>query len=97
MELFRAAGVEPLIREAASVLADNHGILQADTLTGDDQEWLFKEIDPGGGAGPLQPVRLVPVQPERPGAGAAARAPASSAATSASAPSWSPSSRTPTG
>ena len=29
MELFRTAGVEPQIREAASVLADNHGILQA--------------------------------------------------------------------
>jgi putative polyketide hydroxylase len=48
MELFRAAGVEPQIRGAASVLADNHGILQADTLTGADQEWLFKQIDPGG-------------------------------------------------
>ncbi|GAA5017070.1 FAD-dependent monooxygenase [Kitasatospora paranensis] len=48
MELFRVAGVEPAIREAASVLAENHGILQADTLTGSDQEWLFKEIDPGG-------------------------------------------------
>jgi putative polyketide hydroxylase len=48
MELFRVAGVEPAIREAASVLAENHGILQADTLAGADQEWLFKEIDPGG-------------------------------------------------
>ncbi|WP_406302413.1 FAD-dependent monooxygenase [Streptomyces sp. NBC_00885] len=48
MELFRVAGVEAQIRQAASVLADNHGILQAGSLTGDDQEWLFKEIDPGG-------------------------------------------------
>ncbi|MET8681486.1 FAD-dependent monooxygenase [Streptomyces sp. NPDC004647] len=55
MELFRAAGAEPLIREAASVLADNHGILQAGSLTGDDQEWLFKEIDPGGGLARFSP------------------------------------------
>ncbi|MEW1909205.1 FAD-dependent monooxygenase [Kitasatospora sp. NPDC085895] len=48
MELFRVAGVESAVKEAASVLAENHGILQADTLSGDDQEWLFKEIDPGG-------------------------------------------------
>ncbi|WP_405889910.1 FAD-dependent monooxygenase [Streptomyces sp. NBC_00133] len=48
MELFRGAGVELEIRQAAAVLADNHGILQAGSLTGDDQEWLFKEIDPGG-------------------------------------------------
>ncbi|MDX6356847.1 MAG: putative polyketide hydroxylase, partial [Streptomyces sp.] len=48
MELFRAAGVEPQIRAAASVLAGNHGILQADTLTGAEQEWLFRQIDPGG-------------------------------------------------
>ncbi|MDH6114998.1 putative polyketide hydroxylase [Kitasatospora sp. MAP12-15] len=55
MELFRTAGVEPLIREAASVLAENHGILQADTLTGADQEWLFKKIDPGGALSRLSP------------------------------------------
>ncbi len=55
MELFRAAGVEPLIREAASVLADNHGILQADTLAGAEQEWLFKEIDPGGALARFSP------------------------------------------
>ncbi len=48
MEVFRRAGVEQEIRAAASVLADNHGILQAGSLTGEDQEWLFKEIDPGG-------------------------------------------------
>ncbi|WP_371498056.1 FAD-dependent monooxygenase [Kitasatospora sp. NBC_00374] len=56
MELFRAAGVEQAIREAASVLADNHGILQADTLTGADQEWLFKEIDPGGALARFSPT-----------------------------------------
>jgi putative polyketide hydroxylase len=55
MELFRAAGVEQEIREAASVLADNHGILQADTLAGLEQEWLFKEIDPGGGLARFSP------------------------------------------
>ncbi|MFJ6748838.1 FAD-dependent oxidoreductase [Streptomyces sp. NPDC091266] len=56
MELFRVAGVESQIREAASVLADNHGILQAGSLTGDDQEWLFKEIDPGGGLARFSPA-----------------------------------------
>jgi putative polyketide hydroxylase len=55
MELFRTAGVEPLIRRAASVLADNHGILQAETLTGANQEWLFKEIDPGGALARFSP------------------------------------------
>ena len=48
MELFRTAGAQPRIEVAASALADNHGILQAETLTGTDQEWLFKEVDPGG-------------------------------------------------
>ncbi|MDX2618059.1 MULTISPECIES: FAD-dependent oxidoreductase [Streptomyces] len=55
MEVFRTAGAERLIRDAASVLADNHGILQAGSLTGDDQEWLFKEIDPGGGLARFSP------------------------------------------
>ncbi|MGW2839426.1 FAD-dependent oxidoreductase [Streptomyces sp. NPDC001493] len=55
MEVFRAAGAEQLIRDAASVLADNHGILQAGSLTGDDQEWLFKEIDPGNGLARFSP------------------------------------------
>lgn len=50
MEVFRTAGAEAGIRRAASVLADNHGILQAGSLTGEDQEWLFKEIDPGVGS-----------------------------------------------
>ncbi|WP_432277541.1 FAD-dependent oxidoreductase [Kitasatospora brasiliensis] len=48
MELFRVAGIDAAIREAASILAPNHGILQAPSLTGAEQEWLFREIDPGG-------------------------------------------------
>ncbi|MFI0715835.1 FAD-dependent oxidoreductase [Streptomyces inhibens] len=56
MELYRVAGAERQIREAASILADNHGILQAPSLTGDDQEWLFKEIDPGGGLARISPA-----------------------------------------
>ncbi|WP_328969140.1 FAD-dependent oxidoreductase [Streptomyces sp. NBC_00239] len=55
MELFRVAGVERQIREAAAVLADNHGILQGGSLTGDDSEWLFKEIDPGGALARFSP------------------------------------------
>lgn len=55
MELFRTAGIEPAIREAASVLARNHGILQAESLTGDNQQWLFREIDPGGGLAAFSP------------------------------------------
>ncbi|MGW1728384.1 FAD-dependent oxidoreductase [Streptomyces sp. NPDC002306] len=55
MELFRVAGAEQPIREAASTLADNHGILQAPSLTGGEGEWLFKEIDPGGGLARFSP------------------------------------------
>ncbi|WP_329369208.1 FAD-dependent monooxygenase [Streptomyces sp. NBC_00669] len=55
MELMRVAGVEDRIRAAASVLAENHGILQADTLTGSEQEWLFRTIDPGGGLSRISP------------------------------------------
>ncbi|MGW7367591.1 FAD-dependent monooxygenase [Streptomyces sp. NPDC054841] len=54
MELFRVAGAEQHIHDAASVLAKNHGILQAPSLIGDD-EWLFKEIDPGGGLARFSP------------------------------------------
>ncbi|WP_405814115.1 FAD-dependent monooxygenase [Streptomyces sp. NBC_01390] len=55
MELFRVAGVERRIEEAASVLAENHGILQTPSLVGDVGEWLFKEIDPGGGLARFSP------------------------------------------
>ncbi|MEU9146828.1 FAD-dependent monooxygenase [Streptomyces sp. NPDC048349] len=55
MELFRVAGVEGRIRQAASVLAGNHGILQGGSLTGEDQEWLFREIDPGGALARFSP------------------------------------------
>lgn len=56
MELFRVAGVERRIREAAHVLGDNHGILQGGSLTGDDQDWLFEEIDPGGALARFSPA-----------------------------------------
>ncbi|WP_406435041.1 FAD-dependent monooxygenase [Streptomyces sp. NBC_00631] len=56
MELFRRAGIEPDIKAAASLLADNHGILQTPTLVGDAGEWLFKEIDPGGGLARFSPT-----------------------------------------
>lgn len=55
MELFRVAGVEREIREASAVLAGNHGILQARSLAGDDGEWLFRQIDPGGGHRAISP------------------------------------------
>ncbi|MEU4895588.1 FAD-dependent monooxygenase [Streptomyces sp. NPDC044780] len=55
MELFRTAGVEPAIREAASVLADNHGILQTPSLTGTEGNWLFRELDPDGRAARISP------------------------------------------
>ncbi|WP_042417976.1 FAD-dependent oxidoreductase [Streptacidiphilus anmyonensis] len=55
MELYRTAGVEPRIRAAASLLAENHGILRADSLLGAEQEWLFREIDPGGELPGLSP------------------------------------------
>ncbi|MBO4252733.1 FAD-dependent oxidoreductase [Streptomyces griseorubiginosus] len=56
MELFRVSGTEPAIHQAASTLADNHGILQTPTLVGDTGEWLFKEIDPGGGLARFSPT-----------------------------------------
>ncbi|MEU0220320.1 FAD-dependent monooxygenase [Streptomyces sp. NPDC006265] len=55
MELFRAAGVEKGIKDAAATLAVNHGILQAPTLVGDAGEWLFRDIDPGGGLARFSP------------------------------------------
>ncbi|MEV6568512.1 FAD-dependent oxidoreductase [Streptomyces kronopolitis] len=56
MELFRVAGAEERIREAASILAKNHGILEARSLTGNDQKWLFKEIDPRGELDRISPT-----------------------------------------
>ncbi|MDH2387895.1 FAD-dependent monooxygenase [Streptomyces sp. HNM0663] len=56
MELLRVAGVEPDIKAAASLLADNHGILQTPTLVGDAGEWLFRHIDPGGGLARFSPT-----------------------------------------
>ncbi|MGW0950853.1 FAD-dependent oxidoreductase [Streptomyces sp. NPDC002545] len=56
MELFRVAGVEPDVKTAASLLADNHGILQTPTLAGDAGEWLFKHIDPDGGLARFSPT-----------------------------------------
>lgn len=56
MEVFRTAGVERRIEEAASVLAGNNGILQTPSLVGDVGEWLFKEIDPGGGVARFSPA-----------------------------------------
>ncbi|MGR7001881.1 FAD-dependent monooxygenase [Yinghuangia aomiensis] len=55
MELYRTAGIEQGIRAASAVLADNHGILQARTMAGPEQEWLFKDIDPGGGLAKFSP------------------------------------------
>ncbi|MFF5932180.1 FAD-dependent oxidoreductase [Streptomyces sp. NPDC012508] len=56
MELFRGAGVQQRIQEAASVLGRNNGILQTPSLVGDAGEWLFKEIDPGGGLARFSPA-----------------------------------------
>ncbi|MET9735727.1 FAD-dependent monooxygenase [Streptomyces sp. NPDC006458] len=55
MELFRVAGTETAIRDAAATLADNHGILQTPSLVGDEGDWLFREIDPGGGLARFSP------------------------------------------
>ncbi|MFB6627008.1 FAD-dependent oxidoreductase [Streptomyces sp. NPDC056374] len=55
MELFRSSGIASAIQDAASVLARNNGILQTPSLVGDAGEWLFKEIDPGGGVARFSP------------------------------------------
>ncbi|MFR9794383.1 FAD-dependent oxidoreductase [Streptomyces sp. MS06] len=55
MELLRVAGAEQGVRAAAETLSGNHGILQAPALVGDSGEWLFKEIDPGGGLARFSP------------------------------------------
>ncbi|QES09803.1 monooxygenase [Streptomyces venezuelae] len=56
MEVFRSAGMTLPIQEAASVLAANNGILQTPSLVGDVGEWLFKDIDPGGGIARISPA-----------------------------------------
>lgn len=56
MELFRVAGVEQDIQRAAATLAENHGILQTPTLVGEAGEWLFRNIDPGGGLARFSPT-----------------------------------------
>ncbi|WP_418955282.1 FAD-dependent oxidoreductase [Streptomyces tritici] len=58
MELFRSAGVQQRIEQAAAVLAGNDGILQTSVLAGGggDDEWLFREIDPGGGLSRFSPA-----------------------------------------
>jgi len=56
MELYRVAGLDSDIRQAASVLRENHGILQANTLAGEEQEWLFRQIDPGGRTAGFSPA-----------------------------------------
>jgi putative polyketide hydroxylase len=57
MELFRGAGLQQRIQEAASVLSGNNGILQAPSLVGEEGEWLFKEIDEGGGLARFSPAQ----------------------------------------
>ncbi|XUM02818.1 FAD-dependent oxidoreductase [Streptomyces venezuelae ATCC 10712] len=56
MEVFRGAGVRGRIHEAAKILSSNNGILQTPTLVGDAGEWLFRQIDPGGGLGRFSPA-----------------------------------------
>lgn len=47
MEIYRTAGLESRIREAAGVLAGNDGILQVDTLTGKQRRWIIGDIAGG--------------------------------------------------
>src|SRR5919109_4489429 len=47
MEIYRTAGLESRIRDAASVLAGNDGILQVDTLTGEQRRWIIGDISGG--------------------------------------------------
>ncbi|MER5216385.1 FAD-dependent monooxygenase [Streptomyces sp. NPDC002838] len=47
MEIFRTAGLEPSIREAASALAGNDGVLQVDTLAGGQRRWIIRDISAG--------------------------------------------------
>ncbi|MDX3540572.1 FAD-dependent monooxygenase [Streptomyces sp. MB09-01] len=57
MELFRTAGAERAIRQAASVLEGIQGILQAGSLTDrSDHNWLIKSIDPSGAIARFSPT-----------------------------------------
>lgn len=47
MEIYRTAGLESRIREAACILAGNDGILQVDTLTGKQRRWIIGDISGG--------------------------------------------------
>nr|WP_240111477.1 FAD-dependent monooxygenase [Streptomyces sp. MUM 203J] len=47
MEVFRTAGLETRIREAAWTLAGNDGVLQVDTLTGGQRRWIVQDISAG--------------------------------------------------
>ncbi|MEY9994329.1 putative polyketide hydroxylase [Streptomyces sp. V4I8] len=47
MEIYRTAGLESRIREAARVLAGNDGILQVDRLTGTQRRWIIGDISGG--------------------------------------------------
>ncbi|CAM5311426.1 MULTISPECIES: FAD-dependent oxidoreductase [Streptomyces] len=47
MEIYRTAGLESRIRDAARVLAGNDGILQVDTLTGEQRRWIIGDISGG--------------------------------------------------
>ena len=55
MELFRVAAASLIPFSTPATLAVNHGILQAPTLVGDAGEWLFRDIDPGGGLARFSP------------------------------------------
>ncbi|MGW5851717.1 FAD-dependent oxidoreductase [Streptomyces sp. NPDC055254] len=56
MELFRTAGAERAIRRAASVLEENQGILQAESLIDGDRRWLIKSVDPSGALARFSPT-----------------------------------------
>ncbi|MFF8232842.1 FAD-dependent oxidoreductase [Streptomyces caelestis] len=47
MEIFRTAGLEQSVREAAFALAGNDGVLQVDTLTGGQRRWIIEDISAG--------------------------------------------------
>lgn len=56
MELFRTAGAERAIRQAASALEGIQGILQARSLTDGDHNWLIKSVDPSGALRKFSPT-----------------------------------------